>query len=87
MIDTSCEGFNHPFHLQFKEGGGEFRDGEIGTYAEEVNLLVVLLLQGSHNACLRLIELGEELAFDALLLGSYQRGVVLPAHRLYEIFG
>ena len=87
VVDAAGEGAHHAFHLEFEEHGGEAREGHARLCGEHVHLQVVVLLQRVDHGLLVGREVGEELPFDALLVGRSEDGVVLPSHLPHEVVG
>ena len=87
MIHSPCKGLDDALHLQREEEGGEARDVDIRLHGDEIDLQVVGLGEGIHDELLLWGQLGEEAALYALLLGSHQRGIILPSHVLDKVGG
>ena len=87
MIHSPCKGLDDALHLQREEEGGEARDVDIRLHGDKIDLQVVGLGEGIHDELLLWGQLGEEAALYALLLGSHQRGIILPSHVLDKVGG
>lgn len=87
VVGAASVGFQHAFHLELEEEGGELADGNVGLHGDDVLLQVVGRAEQVDHLLLLGREVGEELALDAVGLGLLQLGVGLPTHGGHEVGG
>ena len=80
MIDAAGKCLHHALEFEFEQHSGEGTHRQVGADGKHVDLLVVVSAERIHDEGLGFVQLGEELALDALLSGGTEGGIILPAH-------